>query len=201
MNNRVMRNLPSIYDEIVEVEALTETTTNEVELIEVAKRRVEDEQFIMTSSEPFIRMREKGFDIRADPSTETLDFRKQRLITRQSTRLPLTQRKVNEIVRSIVGINYDEYLDIEGCKVLFAVDATEASVSRELDETLERIIPLNMELSVARRVKSKVYVPAAIFAGREITIHPMPIEDIHVNKTFNISAFTQVNREITINPL
>lgn len=196
-----MRNLPPIYNDIVEAEALTTTATNEVELLEVAKKRVENEQFIITSSEPFIRMREKGFDIRADPSTETLDFRKQRLITRQTTRLPLTQRKVNEIVRSIVGDDYDEHLDIESCKVLFEVDATEISVSRELDEVLDRVIPLNMELTIARRVKSRLYMPAAVCAGREVTLHPMPIEDIYIEKTMHVSSFTQVNREITINPL
>lgn len=196
-----MRNLPPIYNNIVEAEALTATATNEVELLEVAKKRVENEQFIMTSSERFIRMREKGFDIRADPSTESLEFRKQRLITRQSTRLPLTQRKVNEIVRSIVGDDYDEYLDVEACKVLFAVDATEASVSREVDEVLDRVIPLNMELSIARRVKAKMYVPAAVCVGREITIHPMPLEDIHLGHRLTVSGYTRSAREITINSL
>lgn len=196
-----MRNLPPIYNDLIEAEALTNAATNEVNLVELAKARIENEQFIMSSSERFIRQREKGFDIRADPVTETLDFRKQRLITRQSTRLPLTQRKVNEIVHSIVGDDYDEHLDVEACKVLFEVDATEASVSRELDEVLDRVIPLNMELTIARRVKSRLYVPAAVCAGREVTLHPMPIEDIHIEKTMHVSSFTQVNREITINPL
>lgn len=195
-----MRNLPSIYDGIIEVEALTASATNEVELLEVAKKRVENEQFIMTSSEPFIRMREKGFDIRADPSTETLDFRKQRLITRQSTRLPLTQRKVNEIVRSIVGNDYDEHLDVEACTVLFEVDATDVSVSRELDEVLERIIPLNMGLSIARRVMGKLHLPAVVCAGREITIHPMTMDDIHLQTQLNLGIYTRSAREITIQP-
>lgn len=197
-----MRNLPPIYDELLEAQALTETATNEVELLDVAKKRVQNEQFIMTSSEPFIRKRELGYDIRSDPTTETMDFRRKRLIARQSARLPITQRKVNEIVKGLVGTdNFEERLNVEACETLFIFDATEEAVSREVDLTLDRIIPLNMKLSIARRVKKKFYVPAALCIGAEVTLHPMPIGNISISNKTSSSGYTQVTREITINPL
>ena len=196
-----MRNLPSIYNEVIEAEALTATATNEVELLEVAKQRVENEQFIMTSSEPFIRLREKDYDIRADPKTETLEFRKQRLVIRQSSQLPLTQRKVNEILSTLVDNGYEERLNVEECKVQFIFDATDVSVSKEIDYTLERIIPLNMELSIVRRVKNKVHVPTCVTAGREVTIHPMPLDIIGINKQMTAASFAQTTKFITINPM
>lgn len=196
-----MRNLPALYNDIVEAEALTATATNEIEMLEVAKKQVEDEQFIDTSSEQFIRIREKGWDIRADPSTESLEFRKQRIITRQSTRLPITQRKVNEILQTLVGNRYEERLNVPECKVQFVFDATDASINREIDYTLERLIPLNMELSIARRVTTKLHMPSCVAVGREITIHPMQINDIRVDKPLIAASFAQVTKIITINPL
>ena len=196
-----MRNLPALYNDIVEAEALTATATNEIEMLEVAMKRVENEQFIDTSSEQFIRIREKGWDIRADPTTETLDFRRQRIITRQSTRLPITQRKVNEILQTLVGNRYEERLNVPECKVQFVFDATNTSVNREIDYTLERMIPLNMKLSIARRVTAKLYMPSCVAAGREITIHPMQINDIRVEKPLIAASFAQVTKIITINPL
>lgn len=196
-----MRNLPALYNDIVEAEALTATATNEIEMLEVAMKRVENEQFIDTSSEQFIRIREKGWDIRADPTTETLDFRRQRIITRQSTRLPITQRKVNEILQTLVGNRYEERLNEVECKVQFVFDATDASINREIDYTLERLIPLNMELSIARRVTTKLYTPSCVAVGREITIHPMQINDIRVDKPLIAASFAQATKIITINPL
>lgn len=66
LDNRVARNLPDIYDGIKETDELTETITVELDDLDVAQKRVEIEQFIMTASEKFIRMRERGYDIRAD---------------------------------------------------------------------------------------------------------------------------------------
>ncbi|MEK3935918.1 putative phage tail protein [Sporosarcina sp. FSL W7-1349] len=201
MSNRVMRNLPPIYHELIEAKALTESVSNELEMIEVAKKRVENEQFIETSSERFIRIREQGYDIRADPSTETLDFRRRRLIARQSSRMPITQRRVHEILRTLVSGGFEEHLDVEKCETLFVFDATEQSISREIDYTLERLIPLNMKLSIARRVKTKVYVPAYMNVGTEITIHPMQIGDIRDQVNLNVAAYAQITREVTINPI
>ncbi len=196
-----MRNLPPIYQELIEAKALTSAVSEELDTIEVAKKQVENEQFIESSSGHFIRIREKGWDIRADSSTESLDFRKKRLVTRQSSRLPITQRRVHEILRILVDDGFEEHLNVEACETLFIFDATEASISREIDYTLDRLIPLNIKLSIARRVKTKVYVPSFINVGTEITIHPMQIEDIHEQTTVNVSGYSQITREITIRPL
>lgn len=197
-----MRNLPPIYDEIKEMEELSETVAIELDALDKAREQVENEQFIMTSSEKFIRIREKGWDIRADPTTESLDFRRQRIITRQSTRLPITQRKVHEILDVLVGQgNYEEHLNVEKCEAMFIFDATDAAVSSEIDYTLERIIPLNIDLSIVRRLKDKMYLPSFISAGTEITLYPMNISDIEQSTQANSMTFMKVGNVITLEPL
>ena len=196
-----MKNLPPIYHELIEAQALTSAVSKELDDIEIAKKRVEDEQFIETSSEKFIRQREKSWDIRADPTTESLEFRKLRLIARQTARLPITQRRVHEVLKTLVGDGFEEHLDVEKCEVLFVFDASEQSVSREIDYTLDRLIPLNMKLSIARRVKTEVYVPAFMSIGTEITLHPMQIDDIKPQTKVHVGAYAQITKEVTIHPM
>ena len=202
LDNRVARNLPDIYDGIKETDELTETTAIELDELDVSRKRVEIEQFIMTASEKFIRMRERGYDIRADPTIESLDFRRRRIIARQSTRLPITQRKVNEILTELIGhSNYEEYIDIENCIATFTFEAADTMVSQEVESTLERIIPLNMGLKVARRVMTKLYVPSYLATGSEITLHPMNTGDIEIQTRSNSLVGIKIASTITITPL
>ncbi|KYG90392.1 hypothetical protein A0U40_18330 [[Bacillus] sp. KCTC 13219] len=201
-DNRVFRNLPPVYDELLEMEKLSETVAVELDELDVAREKVEAEQFIMTASEKTIRTRERGYDIRADPSIETLDFRRRRLIVRQSTRLPITQRKVHEIINELVGsVNWEERLNVETCETLFIFDASEASVDKEIDYTLERILPLNIALKIARRITTKVYVPSSIISGSEVTLYPMNIEDINQQIASNNLAALKTAATITIMPM
>jgi len=202
LDNRVARNLPDIYDGIKETDELTETVAVELDNLDVARKQVEIEQFIMTASEKFIRMRERGYDIRADPTVESLDFRRRRIIARQSTRLPITQRKVHEILTELVGhSNFEEYFDVENCTATFTFEATDTMLNREIDLTLERIIPLNMGLKVARRLLTKLYLPSYLAAGSEITLHPMNIGTIETQTRSNNLVGVKTASTITITPL
>lgn len=201
LDNRVARNLPDIYDGIKETDELTETVAVELDNLDVARKQVEIEQFIMTSSEKFLRMRERGYDILADPLTESLDFRRRRLIVRQSTRLPITQRKVHEILTELVGhSNFEEYLDVENCTTTFVFEATDATLNREIDLTLEQIIPLNMDLKVARRLMTKLFLPSFLSTGSEITLYPMNIDNLESYTQSNSLVGVQTASTITLTP-
>lgn len=197
-----MNNLPPIYDGIKEMEKLSSTVATEMDALEAAKKRVEDEQFIMTASEKAIRTRERAYNIRADTTTESLDFRRRRLIVRQSTRLPMTQRKVHEIINELVGEgNWEERLSVEACEALFIFDASSNSVDKEIDYTLDRIIPLNIALKIARRLTAKLHVPSFMKSGSEITLHPMNIEDIKQQTTSNNLTAMKTAAKITLTPM
>lgn len=197
-----MNNLPPIYDGIKEMEKLSSTVATEMDALEAAKKRVEDEQFIMTASEKAIRTRERAYNIRADATTESLDFRRRRLIVRQSTRLPMTQRKVHEIINELAGEgNWEERLSVEACEALFIFDASSNSVDKEIDYTLDRIIPLNIALKIARRLTAKLHVPSFMKSGSEITLHPMNIEDIKQQTTSNNLTAMKTAAKITLTPM
>ncbi|MEK4425856.1 putative phage tail protein [Solibacillus sp. FSL K6-1523] len=201
-DNRVSRNLPPIYKELLEMEELTDTVAIELDELDSARAKAQVEQFIMTATEKYIRMRERGYDIRADPSVESLDFRRRRIIARQSTRLPITQRKVREILVELVGHNnFEEHLDIEKCTATYTFEAADTMVTREIDLTLERIIPLNIGLKVARRVRSYLFVPSYIASGSEITLHPMSIGNIEQHVQTNNLAGIKTASTITVLPM
>lgn len=201
-DNRVFRNLPPVYDEILEMEELSETAAIELDELDVAREKVDNEQFIMTASEKTIRTRERSYDIRADPSTESLDFRRRRLIVRQSTRLPITQRKVHEIINKLVGEgNWEEHLNVEDCEVLFIFEASNTSIDTEIDYTLDRILPLNMALKVARRLITSLYVPSYLATSSDITLHPMNIDNIEQEICSHNLAALKTASSITLTPM
>jgi len=74
-------------------------------------------------------------------------------------------------------------------------------LNREIDLTLERIIPLNMGLKVARRLLTKLYLPSYLATGSEITLHPMNIGKIETETRSNNLVGVKTASTITITPL
>lgn len=202
VNNRVMANLPPIYHDIKEFEGLTETIAIELDELDVAKKTVEDEQFIMSASEKSTKKRENDWQIRADPSIETLDFRKKRIINRQSTKLPLSERKVNEILGNLVGnTNFTTNLDVEACTSDFIFDVTEQSIAREIDETLDRVLPLNIHYRVVQKMGTELFFSCTALSGEEITIYPWSPTMIELKVNAELGSMAQSYETITVYPI
>ena len=201
VDNRVMRNLPPLYHDIKEFEELTETEAIELNELDAARKKVEDEQFIMSVFEKGIKKRQNGVKIRADPATETLDFRRLRLINRQSTKAPLTERKVTEILTNLVGAsNFEEDLDIVACTSDFIFEATEQSVTKEIDETLERVLPLNIFFRIIQRMRTNLHFPCTALSGEETTVFPWNQTLIEVGTTHTIGTASQMVETSTVYP-
>lgn len=148
--NRVLNHLPSVYGNIKEFQELSQSQANELDLLDVAILQVENDQFILTSSEPAIYRREKELKIIPDKTVESLDFRKKRVLSRMQSNPPYTKRYLKVLLDDLLGenkhvINIDALLfDLE---VLVNVES--ASFYKEVVKMLERIVPLNMSFQTA----------------------------------------------------
>lgn len=137
--------LPSFYEEILDFVELTDTETAEIISIEQAVQQLFDNQFVMTSSEQGIKRREKILGIQADSATETLDFRRKRIINRYSTKPPFTMRYLQERLDFLVGAGRAIIsVDVQNFVLTVTVGIDEAAVFKEVEHTVKTTKPANM---------------------------------------------------------
>lgn len=145
MSNRISKYWQVIFQNIEEYQQIANTETIELDRLEAAIQQVLDNAFVLTSDEQSIKRREKELNIQADTSTETLDFRKQRILNRYQTHPPFTlrwlQRQLDRLVgegMTIVSVDYAN-------RILFVTaNIDDAPVFNEVQHLVETVKPANM---------------------------------------------------------
>ncbi|BBI32055.1 phage portal protein [Cohnella abietis] len=152
-----MTYLPDIYREVKDFIELTATEDMEFGGIEVAVNRQFDDQFVLTSSEEAVRRRERMLEILADRNTESLAFRRTRIVNRYATKPPFTIRYLQERLDFITGVPglVIVEIDVQGFILLVRVGIDNAAVLRELEYTINKLKPANL-----------VYQPKAYYTER-----------------------------------
>lgn len=82
--------VPKIYEDILEMDELIDAEQELFDEVIENGNQVADNAFIISSDVERIRQYEKLLKIKANPSTEDLDFRRERVLNRMSTRAPFT---------------------------------------------------------------------------------------------------------------
>lgn len=108
--------LPPWYRRILDYQQICETEQTEFETIYNTLNVVNQNLFLQTMDEGAVSEWEKIFGITADPETETLDFRRARIINRLSMQPPYTlgflYQKLDELIgkgRWEVNVDYPNY--------------------------------------------------------------------------------------------
>lgn len=140
-----MEYLPPLYHDVREFAEIMNTEEVELDELKAAIDQQLDDQFIMTASERSIKRRERGLGIVADPTKESLEFRRQRLTNRNATKPPFTirflQNRLDFLVgpgRAVVSYTPNDFL----LKITTKIE--DASVFREVEHTVDAIIPQNL---------------------------------------------------------
>ncbi|HZG16976.1 MAG TPA: putative phage tail protein [Candidatus Bathyarchaeia archaeon] len=145
MSERILQYWPEIYQEIDDFVELAKAETVEVEDLEKAVQQLFDEQFVMTSSVRGIERREKMLGIQADPSTESLDFRRKRILNRYQTKPPFTIRWLQQQLNQLVGeglVLVD--VDVQNFILYVKADIDDAAVFKEVNHTVLTVKPANL---------------------------------------------------------
>lgn len=143
--NRVMKYLPSYYEKILDFVELAETESIELDNMQGAIDRLFDDQFVLTSDEQAIRRRERMLGIQADPTRESLDFRKQRILNRYRTRPPFTIRYLQQQLDFLVGPGRAlAEVDVQNFILTITTAIDEAVLFEELEHTVHTIKPANI---------------------------------------------------------
>lgn len=143
--NKLLEYLPGLYHDVVDFVQITDTESIEVSSAEKAVNALFDSQFIATASEQAVKRREKILGIQADPKTETLEFRRKRLINRYSTKPPFTVRYLQQRLDFLVGLGLT-IVSVDPQNFILTVTANieNAAVFKEVERTVRVIKPANM---------------------------------------------------------
>lgn len=147
MTNPFLDELPNYYKNLREFREMSNTVTVSWGLLDEALFDVENDQFILSSSETAIAMREKDFGIRADPKSETLKFRKLRLLARMQDKAPYVLEHLIKVLTDLLGEDKHQILlDSDNFEMEVAIDVEQTIYFNEVINIIERIVPLNIDI-------------------------------------------------------
>ena len=143
--NRLLNYLPDIYYEVIDFVELTDTGAQEVLSAEQAISTLFADQYVTEASEQAVKRREKMLGIQADPTTETLDFRRKRLINRYSTKPPFTVRYLQQRLDFLVGAGLT-IVSVDPLNFILTVTTNidNAALFKEVERTVRVTKPANM---------------------------------------------------------
>ena len=145
MNKTVKEYWPEYYGTILEFLELSGTEDIELDDLEEAVGLLFDDQFVLTAGYEAVKRREKMLGIQADSTTETLDFRRKRIINRYSTKPPFTLRYLQERLDFLVGKDKAVTSVDSQDFILFVRTAIEnAMLFQEVERTVKTIKPANL---------------------------------------------------------
>ncbi|MFD0712855.1 putative phage tail protein [Paenibacillus sp. GCM10027626] len=157
--------LPELYRDIKEFVELTQTEDAELASLSLAIQRVLDDQFITTSTERAVKRREKPLGIQADPTLETLEFRRKRLINRYSTRPPFTVRYLQQRLDALLGPGMAEVsVDAQNFVLTVTIGIPDAAYFKEIIRTIDIVKPANLEYKQQTAIMDGIVLEEHIWA-------------------------------------
>ena len=137
--------VPTIYKDVLEIDKLIKS---EDYLFDILVSILDEEyrrMFVQTCDEIGVQRFEQLMEIAANPSIETLDFRKERILTRCNATLPYTTIWLKIYLNSVLGqYNYDLNIDYDNDIITLYGYMLDYSWARESANVINQIKPCNM---------------------------------------------------------
>ena len=158
--------LPRIYKNILEFDNLMEIENELFNKLNLETNKVKNNQYILTADLDGIIMYEKMLGIIANPATEDIEFRRNRIINRISMTLPFTFRFLKKKLDEIIGVGkWEAYMDYANYTLYIESSAVNQTWFHEILVTVNKLKPANI-----------------VFVNK-----PLIAEDILVSEKINLS--------------
>lgn len=145
MSERVRPYWPEYYHDVIDFIQIAQTEDIELDDMTSAIQQLFDDQFVLTSSVQAIKRRELMLGIQADPTTESLEFRKQRILNRYQTTPPFTVRWLQEQLDRLVGPGMTIVsVDVENFILYVTTNIENANIFKEVLHTIQTVKPANL---------------------------------------------------------
>jgi hypothetical protein len=137
--------LPNIYDAILEFEGLIASENTLFDNLDTETEKVRDNQYVLTADIDGIIAYEKMLNIIPKPTTETIEFRRQRIINRLSMVPPFTFRFLKQRLDEIIGVDrYTASIDYPNYTLYIESSAENQEWFHEILVTVTKLKPANI---------------------------------------------------------
>jgi len=137
--------LPNIYDAILEFEGLIASENTLFDNLDTETEKVRDNQYILTADIDGIIAYEKMLNIIPKPATETIEFRRQRIINRLSMVPPFTFRFLKQRLDEIIGVDrYTASIDYPNYTLYIESSAENQEWFHEILVMVTKLKPANI---------------------------------------------------------
>lgn len=144
-NRRLTSFVPTVYEGVVEMSDIMNAEDNIMDTARTEMSSAFANTFVLTADESGVIMFEKMLGIVADPMTQNLEFRRQRIINRLSMSPPFTYRFLKQKLDEIIGVGaWSAYIDFDSYTLYIESSATDQNWYSEMEFTINRIKPCNI---------------------------------------------------------
>lgn len=165
--NRISKHWQDFFLRILDFVEMSNSETEELELAELAKEQFFNDQFVVTSNLESIKRREKILGIQADPTTESLDFRKKRIVNRYSTNPPFSIRYLQERLDFLVGEGKTvASIDVQNFILTVEAAIEDGSLFKEVERTIYTTKPANIVYKQETALGSTIAIKEHIIMNR-----------------------------------
>lgn len=145
LDTDLLRYLPPWFRRILDFQEICKTESAQMEALAAAIHAVADNFFFQTMDEGAVSTWEKIFGIVPNPQTETLDFRRQRVLNRVSMQPPFTLGFLYQKLDQIIGKGkYEIHVDYPNYTLYILSSAENQSYATEVSYTVGRIKPAHI---------------------------------------------------------
>jgi len=151
--------LPNIYKDVLETDELISTEDLLFQDLNSETEKVRNNQFVLTSDIDGIEQYEKMLNIIPNPSTESIQFRVDRIINRLSMTPPFTFPSLKKKLDEIIGVGkWEAYMDYANYTLYVESSAVNQIWFHEILVTINRLKPVNIVFINKPFVAAKIHV-------------------------------------------
>lgn len=137
--------VPHIYKDVTEMDAIIDAEQIQLSSAQTEASQAFANTFVLTANYEGIEMFEMMLGIIADPTTESLEFRRQRVLNRITLSPPFTFRFLKKKLDDIIGKGaWNAYVDFNNYTLYVESFVVEQQWFNELRITINRIKPCNL---------------------------------------------------------
>lgn len=137
--------VPHIYKDVTEMDAIIDAEQIQLSSAQTEASQAFANTFVLTANYEGIEMFEMMLGIIADPATESLEFRRQRVLNRITLAPPFTFRFLKKRLDDIIGKDaWNAYVDFNNYTLYVESSALNQNWYQELEFTINLIKPCNI---------------------------------------------------------
>ena len=137
--------VPHIYKDVTEMDAIIDAEQKHLSSAQTEASQAFANTFVLTANYEGIEMFEMMLGIIADPTTESLEFRRQRVLNRITLAPPFTFRFLKKRLDDIIGKGaWNAYVDFNNYTLYVESSVVDQRWFNELRITINKIKPCNL---------------------------------------------------------